>query len=68
MDPIKTEIVVCGEDRADTPRRSMRRTWARRSFSVRRETRLGGVCLSRGCIPSTSACVVCAPRCRATGR
>ena len=37
---------------AATPRRFMRRTWARRSFWSNATTRLGGVCLNRGCIPS----------------
>jgi dihydrolipoamide dehydrogenase len=52
MDPIKTEIVVVGAGPGGYAAAFYAADLGKKVILVERETRLGGVCLNRGCIPS----------------
>ena len=52
MDPIKTEIVVVGAGPGGYAAAFYAADLGKKVILIERETRLGGVCLNRGCIPS----------------
>src|SRR5438445_7441768 len=52
MDPIKTEIVVVGAGPGGYAAAFYAADLGKKVILVERDTRLGGVCLNRGCIPS----------------
>ncbi len=52
MNPIKTEIVVVGAGPGGYAAAFYAADLGKKVILVERETRLGGVCLNRGCIPS----------------
>ncbi len=52
MDPLKTEIVVVGAGPGGYAAAFYAADLGKKVILVERETRLGGVCLNRGCIPS----------------
>lgn len=52
MDPIKTDIVVVGAGPGGYAAAFYAADMGRKVILVEKETRLGGVCLNRGCIPS----------------
>jgi dihydrolipoamide dehydrogenase len=52
MDPIKTEIVVVGAGPGGYAAAFYAADLGKKVVLVERESRLGGVCLNRGCIPS----------------
>lgn len=52
MDPIKTEIVVVGAGPGGYAAAFYAADLGKKVVLIERDTRLGGVCLNRGCIPS----------------
>src|SRR6266436_2099665 len=52
MDPIKTEIVVVGAGPGGYAAAFYAADLGKKVILIERDTRLGGVCLNRGCIPS----------------
>jgi len=52
MDPIKTEVVVVGAGPGGYAAAFYAADLGKKVILIERETRLGGVCLNRGCIPS----------------
>ncbi|HEY3762358.1 MAG TPA: dihydrolipoyl dehydrogenase [Verrucomicrobiae bacterium] len=52
MDPIKTEIVVVGAGPGGYAAAFYAADLGKKVILIERETKLGGVCLNRGCIPS----------------
>jgi len=52
MDPIKTEVVVVGAGPGGYAAAFYAADLGKKVTLIERETRLGGVCLNRGCIPS----------------
>src|SRR5258708_35468412 len=52
MDPIKTEIAVIGGGPGGYAAAFYAADLGKKVILVEKETRLGGVCLNRGCIPS----------------
>jgi len=52
MEPIKTEIVVVGAGPGGYAAAFYAADLGKKVILIERETRLGGVCLNRGCIPS----------------
>src|SRR5271169_6836866 len=54
MDPIKTEIVVVGAGPGGYAAAFYAADLGKKVILVERDSRLGGVCLNRGCIPSNA--------------
>src|SRR5512138_762114 len=52
MDPIKTEIVVVGAGPGGYAAAFYAADLGKKVILVEQDTKLGGVCLNRGCIPS----------------
>ena len=54
MEPIKTDLVVLGAGPGGYAAAFYAADLGQKVILVEREKRLGGVCLNRGCIPSTA--------------